>query len=518
LPDFKIELERHAAGVLAPDEHLLAAIRAMPIGLFGGSLGIFAGAAVGVIVQSVAISRSVKKARLSWFPLAGRMVIGITEHRILIWSRGGTMGGITGFMGEVPIGRVWGITAEPVPGRVKLTFVLRDAQAVVVEADRRDEPDRFAEIAHELASGGGITSPAEPHSSHRWSRLEPPLEPATLSEPLEHPAAVPQPPPIPPPPPLPGWKPQPAAAAAPGLMASPVAAPAPSMAGSAVATATPFASAPAPSSAPSFTAQVEEKKKSCSKCNSSNPASADFCWGCFAAFPGTSRPFSGYAGQGTVASGPLGAVAPPQVGSPSSPQAPRQWIPSPPSSSQRSVGWKLPASAKVGVAAFVVAALAAAAFIFTNQGGGSRIAMPPSIAGAQRIVSPQAQQVEAQIVQLAKRNGVTGKAGFYGIEGFPTFAVVGFDYHISEEESPEVIFRQFSNGVASANGASVDMSTLTNENRAGTAYICARVRGNVPGSVCMWSETDVVGFVLAIRQGVKNARALTTTVQTAIEN
>jgi hypothetical protein len=452
LPDFKIELERHAASVLAPEEQLLAAIRAMPIGLFGGSLGIFTGAAVGAIVQSVAISRSVKKAMLSWFPLAGRMVIGITERRILVWSRGGTMGGITRFVGEVPLGRLLGVTAEPVPGRSKLTFLLRDAQAVVVEADRRDEPERFAQITRHLASGGTLIPPADA-SSLPWANPEPPLEPSGLSERVQGSAAPPQPPPIPPPPPVAGWKPQPAAVTAPTLVAT-------------------------------STAVAEEQMKGCAKCDARSPAVAEFCWRCFTSFPGAAKPFSGYAGRRVA-------------------NAPRE---------SRFFG-----SAKVGASALVVVALAAAVLVLTNRSERSRIKMPVSIAGAHRIATPQAQQAESQIAQLAKRYGVSGKAGFYGIEDFPTFAVVGFDYHISEEESPQVIFQQFSDGVASANGASVDMDTLTNDNLAGTTYICARVRGSVPGSVCMWSETDVVGFVLAIRQGVKDAKALTTSVRIAIE-
>lgn len=132
-------------------------------------------------------------------------------------------------------------------------------------------------------------------------------------------------------------------------------------------------------------------------------------------------------------------------------------------------------------------------------------------------MTPQAHQAESQIADLAERYGISGKAGFYGIEGLPTFAVVGFDYNVSEHESPEGFFQEFSTGVASANGnSSIDMTTFTNEYRAGTTYMCARLSGELPGTVCMWSETDVVGFVLALRQDVRDARALTTTVRNAV--
>ena len=118
----------------------------MPVGPYGGSLGIFSGAVVGAIVQSVAISRSVRKALLSRFPMSGRMVIAITERRVLVWSRGGFTGNtVTQLVGQVPLSRLSGVMIERVPGRSKMTFCFRDARAVTVEADKRDEPDRFAE-------------------------------------------------------------------------------------------------------------------------------------------------------------------------------------------------------------------------------------------------------------------------------------------------------------------------------------------------------------------------------------
>ncbi|HYT77663.1 MAG TPA: hypothetical protein VEQ37_00065 [Actinomycetota bacterium] len=160
MSDYAQELERYVASVLVPGERPLASVRAMPVGPFGGSMGIFAGAVVGAVVQAVAISRSVKRARLSRFPIAGRMAVAITDRRILVWRRGGVLGSTTKLIGEVPLTRVASIEVEPVPGRSKLTFVFRDAQKVTVEADKRDSPERFAEVFHRSVAGGVPTSAA----------------------------------------------------------------------------------------------------------------------------------------------------------------------------------------------------------------------------------------------------------------------------------------------------------------------------------------------------------------------
>jgi hypothetical protein len=429
LPDYRLELGRHAASVLAPGERLLAAVRAMPVGPYGGSLGIFSGAVVGAIVQSVAISRSVKKALLSRFPMSGRMVIGITERRVLVWDRGGLIGRTTTkLVGHVPLSRLSGASIEQLRGRHKLTFWLRDAQAVTVEADGRDQPDRFAESL--------CRSLAESDSRPEF--------------------------------------------AAPALVA-------PEIAASAMAASPMATSAVATSAAPASTILADDEK-SCPKCEARSPSSAEFCWRCYASFTKPSTPFSGF----------LGARQLP-----------------PPPVAQQAAGW--PLMAKAGVAALVVVIAAVAVLALMGREEQSRIAMPDAIAGARRITSPQANQAESQIADLAERYGISGKAGFYGIEGLPTFAVVGFDYDVSEHESPEGFFQEFSSGVASANGNStIDMTTFTNENQGETTYMCAQLSGELPGTVCMWSETDVVGFVLALRQGVRDARALTTTVRNAI--
>ncbi len=432
MSDHRQKVERHAASVLAPDERLLASVRAMPVGPFGGSMGIFAGAVVGAVIQAVAVSRSVKRARLSGFPIAGRMAVAITDRRILVWQRGGVLGGtITKLIGEVPLTRIAGIEVEPVPGRSKLTFVFRDARKVTVEADKRDSPDRFAEVIRPSSAPGGVPASAAPTPSQWFATATPPPE------------------------------------------AVPVAAPA---AATSVATA---------------------------------------LAGCFSPFTRPSQPVMPRPGPGGALAGaqPLGAPPAP-AGSWTLPQPPRLRLPAP--SAQQPTGW--PVAAKIG-AALVALLLTGAAVIALGRTQHSRISIPDSIAGAQRIVTPASHQAEQQILEGAKRYGVTARAGFYGSGALPSFAVVAYDYHPGPADTPESIMRGLASGVSgSGTGSSVDLSRIATDSVGGVTYRCVRVVGQAGGAICMWEETDVLGVVLALSQGIPQARLLTDTVRSAVES
>jgi hypothetical protein len=386
-------------GVLVPGETLLASVRATPVGPFGGSMGIFAGAVVGAVVQSIAVSRSVKQASLSRFPLAGRMVIAITDRRLLVWQLGGLLGGsITRFLGPVPLGRIGRVELDSVPGRSMLTFVMRDAPPVGVETDKRDTPQGFVQAFHRSSAGG-----AAPSAEH-------PMSPGPGAAPHGEPA--------------------------PGRPSAP--------AGS-------WTLPPAPTLRP----------------------------------PGL----------------PPGLPAPPGV-------------PAPPL--QRSAAW--PVAAKVAVAAFVAIVSAVATYLALARGHHSRISIPDSIAGAQRIVTPASHQAEEQILDGARRYGVKGKVGFYGVGGLPSFAVVAYDYQVGPADTPESIMQGLAAGVTGAEtGSSVDLSTATTDSVEGVTYRCVRVLGQASGAICMWEETDVVGLVLALNQEIPQARLLTGTVRLAVE-
>ncbi|HYT77664.1 MAG TPA: hypothetical protein VEQ37_00070 [Actinomycetota bacterium] len=154
--------------------------------------------------------------------------------------------------------------------------------------------------------------------------------------------------------------------------------------------------------------------------------------------------------------------------------------------------------------------------------GGSqhgRTSIPDSIAGAQRILTPASNQAEQQILEGARQHGVTAKAGFYGIGGLPSFAVVTYDYHPGPTDTPQSIMQGLASGVSgSGTGSSVDLSTVATDSAGGITYRCLRVVGQAGGAICMWEETDVLGVVLALNQGIPLARHLTDTVRSAVES
>lgn len=458
MSDYRQDLQQHAASVLAPGERLLASVRAMPVGPFGGSMGIFAGAAVGALIQAVAISRSVKKARLSGFPIAGRMAIGLTDRRVVVWQRGGFLGGaITKLVGDVPLTRIARIDGEPVPGRSKLTFVLRDARAVTVEADKRDAPHLLAESFNQSAFPG------------------------------QFPTAVPAPPP-------PAPVPTQTTPTAPVGFAAPV----PAAAGGVV------------------TALAEEDGRACLRCDTRNPSSAEFCWRCFASFARAPQTNMTRPGPGGVLAGTQPLESPPApAGSWTPPHPPPSWLPAP--SVEQSGGW--PVAAKIGVAVFAALMVAGAAVIALSRTHHSRISIPDSIGGAQRVVTPASQQAEQQILEGAKRYGVTGKVGFYALGGLPSFAVVAYDYHPGPLDRPESLMEGLASGVAGSDtGSSVDLSSLATDSAGGVTYRCVRIVGPARGTLCTWQETDVLGVVLALNQAIPQARLLTDTVRTAVES
>jgi hypothetical protein len=190
--------------------------------------------------------------------------------------------------------------------------------------------------------------------------------------------------------------------------------------------------------------------------------------------------------------------------------------PPPASPGARSAPW--PVGAKVGVAAFVAVVSAVAAFMAVGRMHHSRISIPDSIAGTQRIVTSASRQAEEQLLDGARKYGVTGKAGFYGGGDLASFAVVAFDYHVGPGETGDTMMRGLASGMAAAGtGSSVDLSTMTTDSAGRVVYRCVRVLGEVPGAICMWEETDVVGVVLVLDKGIPEARLLTETVRLAVE-
>ena len=263
---------------------------------------------------------------------------------------------------------------------------------------------------------------------------------------------------------------------------------------------------------------VEGQK--CRKCGTLNPERAEFCWRCYDVF---SQP----------------EQRPTAPASPASPSfAP---VPSAPFSTPLSTPYSQPIGSplrpideapattgtvtlgrgiwgKVAIVAIVVLVLVGGSKLIWDKVSGVHLQAPATIGTMERIDNPTFLAQVQSLEQLASVSGTSGKAGYYGSGGIPSFFFAAIEYPNAEHESPEDIFQQFSSGFASASSQlSLGQSRVTDVS-AGTTYICTRIRGNVKGSLCMWVDGQVVGFVGAYGQSINTAHDLTAVVRTSVES
>src|SRR2546425_1687517 len=145
LPKADRQLEQQASQVLASGEHLVAAARALAVGAFEGRLGVFGELLTGAVMQSLMTGESVRRAHRAQFPAAARMVIGMTDRRLLVWKAALMSHRPVRLLGEIPLARVASVSVQPVVDRRRVTFAFVDAPPVSVPAYKRDHPERFAE-------------------------------------------------------------------------------------------------------------------------------------------------------------------------------------------------------------------------------------------------------------------------------------------------------------------------------------------------------------------------------------
>src|SRR2546430_2091385 len=110
-----------------------------------------------------------------------------------------------------------------------------------------------------------------------------------------------------------------------------------------------------------------------------------------------------------------------------------------------------------------------------------------------KIDDPSLQGYVGQLESLAQQNGITGKAAFYGFSGSPRFYFAAFEYQKGPNQSADDIFSDFARGYASAGKARIDMATKAVDASEEATIICARIRGGVRGSLCMWTDRDTRG-------------------------
>ena len=416
----------------------------------------------------LAATRAATAAR-STFPTSDYMTIGLTNRRIMLWRRGMLTSRVSRMITEIPLTRVAGITIQMgkrARGRMALAFV--DAPPLTVDVSVKDNPARLGETFAALRAS--------------------PAEEANLSVPVSVGGSFVTAPP-PPEPPHPPAVSVPAPSRIPVPSPIPIPVPAPT-----------FTPAPAPAN----------ERRPCPSCGYRNYATATSCWQCFAPLPLADL------------TQPLAAPAP------SAARPPRL-----PSSTQAAFlesegGWCPPSPVKIGrqwsagrvmaVAAAVVAALVIAAGVYLATRGRAHIAMPTSIIGIQKIDTPEAQQVVADLRDQATKRGWKSEAALYGYsQTDPNMVVMTISAHLSE--GSDTLMKDFSASASRAGSGRlrVNLHRTSRTSRGGATVICAPFYGGTKGAVCMWEDRSVLGFV-AERGLSVDPTALTAVVRSAVES
>jgi hypothetical protein len=171
---------------------------------------------------------------------------------------------------------------------------------------------------------------------------------------------------------------------------------------------------------------------------------------------------------------------------------------------------------KIAVAAIVVVALLGGKSMWENMNR-IHIQVPPTIGGMQRIDDPRLAGAVQSLEKIASDNGATVKAGFYGSGGIPSFFFAALEYPTGDR-APYDIFGQFSGDVASGGTeAVIDLRSETSAIIGEATFICAKLKGKPPGSLCMWADGEIIGFVGAFGQGLNKALDLTAIVRASVE-
>jgi hypothetical protein len=243
--------------------------------------------------------------------------------------------------------------------------------------------------------------------------------------------------------------------------------------------------------------------RACPQCSSRNPHDAMFCWQCYRPFPQPGMRQN----MAISASGPSPYGSP--VGSPiHSARGPSS--PATIKAAKRGV-WP-----KIAVAAIVLVALFAGKSMWESMNR-THLQVPATIGGMQRIDDPRLADAVQRLEKIASDNGTTGKAGFYGTGGVPMFSFAALEFP-NGDRTPEDLFREFSGAFASGGtDVVIDLRSKTSATIGEATFICAKLKGKPSGSICMWADGDIVGFVRAFGQGVDKAQDLTTIVRTSVE-
>jgi hypothetical protein len=246
---------------------------------------------------------------------------------------------------------------------------------------------------------------------------------------------------------------------------------------------------------PAAVAVQDDDRPLCPSCSAPNPTTSAFCWRC-------------YGSLGRSPQGPAPAMRPPApAGAGYGMGLPAPEETAPPTRQTESLGFKIVAAVAAALLGFFVWHT-----LFHHDG----LSLPDSVAGMERIESPAMAPAVDQLRAQAKSLGVTGDAAIYGTGDTPAFLVLVLEGVPGSGQSPDAIFQGFATGFASSGSASLDHVRQGGDGTY-TTY-CARMRGSIPGGLCMWSDQQLVGFVLYPGQSVGSTETLTESVRTATES
>jgi len=148
----------------------------------------------------------------------------------------------------------------------------------------------------------------------------------------------------------------------------------------------------------------------------------------------------------------------------------------------------------------------------------NELRLPSTVGGMERIEAPALQPAIDQLRAQAKAAGASGDAAIYGQNGIPAFVVLVIEGTAVQGQNADTVFQQFATGFASSGSNSVDVGHIRHGEDGTSSTYCARTRGTVPGGVCMWVDSKVVGFVFYPGQSVGSTETLTHSVRTATES
>ena len=243
--------------------------------------------------------------------------------------------------------------------------------------------------------------------------------------------------------------------------------------------------------------QVDEKR-ACPSCEGDNPASAAFCWRCYAPL-----------GQPEAASARATLAVPTRM-----PTAPG--FPPPPTGVAPPVEAPAPRSSSISwgvrIAIAVLASLVAYVGVQVLFDHGP--SLPDTLAGTPRMTSQAAEDFEKQMAEDGKQHGLKVAAAAYGAGTTPDFMVLLIKG--SSLESTDQLFDEFVQGMSSS-GATIDSGSTESGQRGSTEYRCVPVSTtSVTAAACMWRDQGNVGIVLKLNGGVADTRDLLFTAHDAV--